>query len=97
MENVYGILTKYKGKVKERILHEINSIIDLAALEKYVRIAEDLANRQLNGEEQAAAKYCIDKLYISIDKAKSQALDYGHPLLRELGFLSVHGLLHLLG
>lgn len=74
MENVYGILTKYKGKVKERILHEINSIIDLAALEKYVRIAEDLANRQLNGEEQAAAKYCIDKLYISIDKEHQEAL-----------------------
>lgn len=74
MENVYGILTKYKGKVKERILHEINSIINLIALEEYVRIAEEFVDCRLKGEEQTAAKYCIDKLYLSIDKEHQQAL-----------------------
>ena len=39
----------------------------------------------------------LGDIYISIDKAKSQAVDYGHSLLRELGFFSIHGLLHLLG
>ena len=39
----------------------------------------------------------LGDIYISIDKAKGQALEYGHTLLRELGFLSIHGLLHLLG
>lgn len=36
-------------------------------------------------------------IYISVDKAKSQAEEYGHSLKRELSFLFVHGLLHLLG
>ena len=36
-------------------------------------------------------------VYISIDKAKSQAKEYGHSLLRELTFLAVHGFYHLLG
>ena len=39
----------------------------------------------------------LGDVYISIDKAKSQSEEYEHSLLRELSFLAVHGMLHLLG
>ena len=39
----------------------------------------------------------LGDIYISIDKAKSQAEEYGHTLKRELCFLMTHGFLHLLG
>ena len=39
----------------------------------------------------------LGDIYISIDKAISQAEEYGHSLKRELSFLTVHGFLHLLG
>lgn len=39
----------------------------------------------------------IGDLFISIDKAKEQAQEYGHSFEREMGFLAVHGFLHING
>lgn len=39
----------------------------------------------------------LGSMVLCLDKAKSQAEEYGHSFERELAFLTVHSVLHLLG
>ena len=58
----------------------------------------DVLSFALNDNKRIDTKInVLGDIYISIDKMKSQAIDYGHSERRELSFLTVHGILHLLG
>lgn len=58
---------------------------------------DDLAADPSLAEMMAEFDAYIGELFISIDKAREQAEDYGHSFEREMGFLAVHGFLHING
>ena len=54
-------------------------------------IIEDYAEFNEMGE------MCLGDIVISLERANEQAEEYGHSFEREVGFLTVHSMLHLLG
>ena len=74
------------------MVHELN--------QKYRHINRTTDVLSFAFEDNAKLEYNIRQLgeiYISIPQMKVQAEEYGHSEIRELAFLTVHGLLHLLG
>jgi probable rRNA maturation factor len=64
------------------------------------RATDVLAFSQLEGAPFASPRggtLPLGDVAISVERVRRQAEDYGHPFERELGYLYVHGLLHLLG
>lgn len=66
-----------------RGLDKVTDVISFALMDN------DLSN--YNAEDE------LGDVFICVDRAKEQAVEYGHSLEREIGFLAVHGYLHLCG
>ena len=101
LPDLIKFMTKYMGEedsefnviiVDNEKIHEINKTY------RNIDRETDVISFALNDDETCNSfVWVLGDIYISIDKAKSQAEEYGHSLKRELSFLTVHGFLHLLG
>ena len=48
-------------------------------------------------QNPATGAYMLGDIVISLERARDQAEEYGHTFQREVGYLTVHSMLHLLG
>lgn len=77
-------------------IHELNK--------KYRQIDRptDVLSFALNESDEPAVEdgpeiNVLGDIIISVERAEEQAAEYGHSVRREMAFLTVHGMLHLLG
>ncbi len=61
------------------------------------RVTDVLTFPAWEGEISLSADGYLGDIMICLERAEEQAVEYGHSLERELSFLAVHGVLHLLG
>ena len=79
--------------VSENEIHEINKIY------RNKDSVTDVISFALEDDESFIQTdfRVLGDIYVCLNKAKKQAEEYGHSFLREISFLTIHGLLHLLG
>lgn len=85
------------------LLVDNNYIRKLNSLYRGEDRATDVLSFAMNelGEDEPAYESgeinMLGDIVISLEKALQQSEEYGHSVTREIGFLTAHGLLHLLG
>ncbi|KAA9301851.1 MULTISPECIES: rRNA maturation RNase YbeY [Aerococcus] len=86
--------------VDDEEIHEINKTyrgVDRPTDVISFAINDEVADEFEILELPEGMPYELGDLFISLDRVKAQAEEYGHSFERELGFLTVHGFLHLNG
>ena len=79
--------------VSNEEIHEINK-----TFRNTDRVTDVISFALEDNEEESFSEYrLLGDIYIAIDVAYDQAIEYNHSREREVCFLATHGILHLLG
>jgi len=77
-----------------RDYRKIDAVTDVLSFPLLSGDESKALNESYNGDETETA---IGDIVIAFGRAQEQAAQYGHSLAREIGFLTAHSVLHLLG
>lgn len=90
-DSIQALNRQYRGQDKP------TDVLSFPLLELDPRFETDWQAQLMHAVERDSGEAVLGDIIISLDKAAVQAAEYGHSLQRELGFLLIHGMLHLLG
>ena len=86
------LVSAQKIKQMNKTYRDVDKVTDVLSF-PMIDNFENLENEQ----DFAIGEVNIGDIYINLERAKEQAVEYGHSLKREFCFLALHGFLHLLG
>ena len=75
----------------------VTDVLSFPAVDNPERKLLDVNAFGIEAINPKTGKLNLGDVVVCMDRAKEQAQEYGHSIKRELSFLSLHGLLHLLG
>ena len=100
-------VSAYVRIVDDPAIHELNretrgvdrptDVLSYPTVNYKTGTAKDNVRRIRREMDPETGKAFIGDIVISIDRARAQAREYGHSLTRELGYLTAHAMLHLMG
>lgn len=104
MDKLYGLLEfalkreKLENVEFNIIFVDINKIHEINKTYRGIDRPTDVISFALEDNMEIKLDHrLLGDIYICLEKAHEQAIEYNHSYLRELSFLMIHGLLHLLG
>ncbi len=100
IEDVIKGTAKYlniKNKLVEIILVDNKKIHEINKTYRHIDKETDVISFAFYDDTVSNFEENLGEIYISVEKAHEQSEEYNHSFKRELSFLTVHGLLHLLG
>ena len=104
MDKLYGLLEfalkreKLENVEFNIIFVDINKIHEINKTYRGIDRPTDVISFALEDNMDIKLDHrLLGDIYICVEKAHEQAIEYKHSYLRELSFLMIHGLLHLLG
>ena len=80
-----------------RTLRQIDKATDVLSFPMFELVAGELPEDWQAYKDPDSGFVPLGDMAISLERAKAQALEYGHSVKREVGYLTIHSILHLLG
>ncbi|MDD2533769.1 MAG: rRNA maturation RNase YbeY [Eubacteriales bacterium] len=81
-----------------RMIHRVTDVLSFPMLDMSDGLLKQkLTSTDYSWDDAMQPMLFLGDLVICLERAKQQAQEFNHSIEREVGFLAVHGLLHLLG
>lgn len=87
----------HKLNLQFRQVDRPTDVLSFPAYELDEPFCSELVHGLETEKDEETGNIFLGDLIISLDRAKEQSREYGHSLLREMCFLTAHGMFHLLG